>query len=80
MKPQDENLPEPTLTVEDIAVQWRFSRDTIRRMFENEPGVLRVGHETQRIGRKLRRHYFTLRIPLSVFLRVQDRLQQRKRA
>jgi len=71
----DENLPEQTLTVEDIAARWRFSTDKIRRMFENELGVLRVGHGTLRVGRKYRRRYYSLRIPISVFLRVQDRLR-----
>jgi hypothetical protein len=69
-------LPEPTLTVRDIAQHWRKSADTIHRLFANEPGVLRFGHPTQRRGRTYKRRYFSLRIPLSVFERVRDRLER----
>jgi hypothetical protein len=67
---------EKMLTVEYIARQWNTSTDTIRRLFSCEPGVLRIGNPSRRVGRKLKRSYFTLRIPLSVYLRVEDRLQQ----
>jgi len=70
---------EPTLTVADIAARWQKSEDTVRRIFGHEEGVLRFGHETLRVGKGYRRRYFSLRIPISVFLRVQDRLQQRRR-
>jgi len=36
---------------------------TIRRIFEAAPGVLRLGSDTRRSGK---RDYFTLRIPASV--------------
>ncbi len=68
------------LTVAMIARRWTRSRDSVRRLFANEEGVLRFGHETQRMGRRFRRRYYELRIPVSVFQRVEDRLQQRKRA
>ena len=66
---------EPMLTVADISGAWQKSHDTVTRIFVDEPGVLRFGHGTLAEGRKYRRRYFTLRIPLSVFLRVQERLQ-----
>ena len=69
---------EKMLTVEYIARQWQLSTDTIRRTFENEIGVLKVGHETQRIAKGYRRRYYTLRIPLSVYQRVEDRLRLRE--
>ena len=70
---------EPAYTVKYIASQLTLSTDTIRRIFECEDGVLRIGSPSRRVGRKLKRAYFTLRIPQSVFLRVQDRLQQREK-
>ena len=78
MKPLEEVI-EQCLTVGDISTKLRLSDDTVRRMFEGEAGLLKVGHETQRIAKGYRRRYFTLRIPLSVYLRVQDRLQQREK-
>lgn len=82
MKQRPEILAEiePTLTITHIADKWQKSEDVVRRIFENEEGVLKFGHPSLREGRKYRRRYYSLRIPLSVFLRVQDRLQQRKHA
>src|ERR1035437_2891150 len=68
---------EPMLTVGRIATAWSTSTDTVRRAFEFGEGVLKIGDETQRSAKGYRRRYFTLRIPLSVYLRVQDRLQQK---
>jgi hypothetical protein len=70
---------ERAYTVKYIAEQLTLSTDTVRRLFECENGVLRIGNPSRRVGRKLKRAYFTLRIPLSVYLRVQDRLQQREK-
>jgi hypothetical protein len=67
---------EETLTVAEIAAKWKKSEDSIRRLFFDEPGVLKFGHGTRKVGRGYKRHYFSLRIPLSVFLRVQDRLRR----
>lgn len=55
---------------EELGEVWGLSADTIRRMFENEPGVLM--HERSRKHRS--RRYRTLRIPESVALRVHRRL------
>jgi MarR-like DNA-binding transcriptional regulator SgrR of sgrS sRNA len=53
-------------SVGEIADRWSLSEKTIRRMFENEEGVLQWGSpETRR-----KRGYMTLRIPESVMLRV----------
>jgi hypothetical protein len=52
--------------VASIALLWNVSRDTVRRMFQNEPGVLVLGGLSK--GRK--RRYTTLRIPQSVLERV----------
>jgi len=45
---------------------WNLSENTIRRMFENEPGVLIWGTTEGRFKRR----YTTLRIPETVVLRV----------
>jgi hypothetical protein len=50
---------------------WGYSRTTLKRWFENEPGVLRQGESRLRRGRK--RPYVSLRIPQSVALKVYQR-------
>jgi hypothetical protein len=57
-----------------IAQRWGLSETKVRRMFEGEPGVLRIGEPSRRVGRKLRRGYYTMRIPESVAVRVHRRL------
>ncbi len=57
----------------ELAARWNLSTDTVRRLFENEPGVLVIGTET---GRYSRRRYITLRIPESVALRAHRRLSR----
>jgi transcriptional regulator GlxA family with amidase domain len=55
-------------TVAEIAELWRVSRDTVRRLFEDEPGVIvifKFKPET--------RPYRTLRIPQSVVDRVRNK-------
>jgi len=53
-------------TVAEVAAMWGLSKDTVRRMFKNEPGVLVLGGRSN--GRK--RGYVTLRIPQSTLERV----------
>jgi hypothetical protein len=65
---------EPHFAPKDLAVLWRLSDTKIRRMFEDEPGVLREGEPSRRLGRKLKRRYFTMRIPESVAIRVHRQL------
>ena len=61
------NLPasslEPHYSVQVLAELWRLDESTIRRIFEAAPGVLRLGNEKRRSGK---REYITLRIPASV--------------
>jgi hypothetical protein len=68
---------EQAFTVAEIAKKWHFSEDKVRRIFNQEDGVLRFGHETLRVGKKYRRRYYVIRVPLSVFRRVEDRLRKR---
>lgn len=53
-------------TVEQVAEMWNISRDTIRRLFLGEEGVLKI----VRPGSRYKRSYITLRIPESVLNRV----------
>jgi hypothetical protein len=60
-------------SVAEIAEIWGLSEKTVRRMFEEEDGVLQWGTpETRR-----KRGYITLRIPESVLLRVHRKRELR---
>jgi hypothetical protein len=65
-------IPESTVkhySVPEIAKLWGVSDDTIRRIFEAEPGVLILG-EAFRGKRRVKR---TMRIPANVLQRVHER-------
>jgi hypothetical protein len=62
---------EPHFTLAQVAEAWSVSTDTVRRMFEGEPGVLVIEPPA---GRFSRRRYRTLRIPASVAERVHRRM------
>jgi hypothetical protein len=51
----------------ELAELWKYDATTIRRMFQDEPGVLKIGKSNRRDGK---RDYVTLRIPRSVAERV----------
>lgn len=57
----------------EIADLWGLSVDTVRKIFENEPGVLVLGNAQPRRGK---RSYTTLRIPEHVAQRVHRRLSK----
>jgi hypothetical protein len=57
-------------TVAQVAEMWNLSKDAVRRMFQNEPGVLVLGDTSPRRRKRL---YKTLRIPESVVERVHQR-------
>jgi hypothetical protein len=58
-------------SVSELAALWHLSEKTIRRMFENEPGVIIWG-----VGeRRFKRGYRTLRIPETVVIRVHRQLE-----
>ena len=56
--------------VKMIAAEWNLDRDTIRKLFEHEPGVMVIQAKPDRFKRR----YRTLRIPLHVKERVRVRL------
>ena len=51
-------------TPRELADLWRLSEQSIRRMFQDRPGVLKIGSGNPR-GK---RGYVTLRIPAGVFI------------
>ena len=54
------------LTPQEIAELWRVDENTVRRIFIDEPGVLRLGN----LSKRGKRSYVTLRIPAAVVERV----------
>lgn len=73
-KPNDISEPAPFAqkhyTPHEIAALWSVHANTVRRIFEKEPGVLHIGKPLS----TRRRGYISLRIPESVLQRVHDRL------
>ena len=59
-------------SVQELAEIWKVSEDTIRRLFREEPDVMKI---TGRPGLRKRR-YVLLRLPESVVVRVHERLGQ----
>ena len=72
-----EDIQDPALSVgdkhfkpEELAEAWGVSTETIRSIFREEPGVLKIG----KTGSRYKRGYITLRIPEEVAERVHQRL------
>ena len=64
------NFAERHYAVAEIAALWSLSSDAVRKLFENEPGVLVLGGQ----GLPQKRRYTTLRVPESVLQRVHRRM------
>lgn len=60
-------------TVADLARRWGWSAKTVRRVFEDEPGVLVLDRNETRH----KRGYRTFTIPKSVAERVHRRLERK---
>ena len=58
-------------SVGEIGAMWGLSQDAVRRLFQDEPGVLVLGDDQ---GSAHKRRYTTLRIPEWVVLRVYRRM------
>ncbi len=56
----------------DLAKAWGVNVETIRNIFREEPGVMKIGEKDP----KHKRPYLTLRIPESVAVRVHTRLSE----
>jgi hypothetical protein len=65
------NFAERHYTVKEIASLLNLSDDAVRKIFEEEPGVLVLGNATPGRGK---RRYRTLRIPEKIVERVHRRL------
>lgn len=63
-------MDEQHYTPQELAKIWGVSAETIRVLFRDEPGVLKIGKD----GTRFKRGYRTLRIPESVAERVHTRL------
>ena len=57
-------------SVKEISDLLNLSQDSVRKLFQNEPGVLVLGDQSS----KYKRRYTTLRIPESVLRRVLRRM------
>jgi hypothetical protein len=69
-KSTDSITSEKHFTPSELAEAWNLSVQTIRSLFRNEPGVLKIGNTSSR----RKRGYITLRIPKQVVERVHRRL------
>jgi hypothetical protein len=58
-------------TVAELSRRWFFSQNTIRRLFNREPGVVRIARPQTRT----KRGYTSIRIPERIAERVHRRLQ-----
>lgn len=56
-------------TTKQLGCLWSMDESTIRRMFQDEPGVLKINSLAKPDG-KPKRSYVTLKIPESVVRRV----------
>jgi len=59
-------IDETVFTPDELAEQTKLHASTIRKLFADQPGVIRLG----RAGSRGRRRYYTIRIPRSVAERV----------
>jgi hypothetical protein len=57
---------EQHFSCKEIAEMSGFSPAKVRRMFQKEQDVMKVGEPSRRLARKLRRTYITLSIPESI--------------
>jgi excisionase family DNA binding protein len=64
------NMNEQFRTVEEVAEMLGLSKDTVRRLFADEPGVIDLGRLEPTRGR---RRYRVLRIPSAVVARFLER-------
>ena len=58
-------------TVTELSKRWFFSENTIRRLFSQEPGVVKIARPHTRS----KRGYTSMRIPERIAERVHRRLQ-----
>jgi len=59
-------------SVSEVATLWNLSEDTIRNIFRDQPGVLKIGSSFKRRARG----YVVLRIPESVVQKTHQSLRK----
>jgi hypothetical protein len=59
-------IEETVFTPKELAEQAKLHTSTIRKLFADQPGVIRLGHA----GSRGHRRYYTIRVPKSVAERV----------
>lgn len=60
-------------SAKELAELWSLDPSSVRRLFQDEPGVLKIGRSGRRDGK---RDYVTLRIPESIAARAHERLSR----
>ena len=73
---QESRMQERHYSPSELGGLWNLSADTVRRMFESEPGVLVFENPVRSSSRRSR----TLRIPESVAERVYSRFSNAERS
>ncbi len=68
---------EQHFTVKQIADMWSIGETTVRRLFEDMPGVLRISQPV--IQQRKRRPKVTLRVPASILQRAHEQICKRGR-
>ena len=63
---------EKHFTISEVASLWQLSEDTIRKIFRDQPGVLKIGSAEKR----RKRGYIVLRIPETVLQKVHAELRK----
>ena len=69
-QPDTELLSPRYYSAREIAELLNLSQDSVRKLFQDEPGVLVLGDQSS----KYKRRYTTLRVPDSVLRRVLRRM------
>jgi len=59
-------------TVAEVAGLWQISEETVRKLFRDVPGVLKIGAPE----RLHKRGYFLLRIPETILQKVHEDLRR----
>jgi len=68
--PQSESALERHFSIKEIAKLWGLCENSVREIFKQEPGVIRI----ERPRSRYKRAYTTIRIPKSVLERVHRRM------
>lgn len=59
-------------TVQEVAKMWAVSPDSVRRLFEDAPGVLKISMPRTPRDQRVNKQRVSLRIPASALTRLHD--------